>query len=52
MKKKLEKFIPMDCIDSIVHLYFLGYSVSEALKEVESKNNDEVIECLKSVITE
>lgn len=52
MKKKLEKSIPTDCIDSIVHLYFLGYSVSEAIKEVKPKNNDEVIECLKSVITE
>lgn len=52
MKKKLEKSIQTDCIDSIVHLYFLGYSVSEVIKEVETKNNDEVIKCLKNVITE
>lgn len=53
MKKKLKKSTQMDYIDAVVHLYFLGYSVEEAIKEVElPSNKDEVIECLKSVITE
>jgi hypothetical protein len=51
MKKKSEKSTQMDYIDSVVHLYFLGYSVEEAIKEVKPCNKDEVIECLKSVIT-
>lgn len=51
MKKRLEKSIPTDYIDAIVYLYFLGYSVEEAIKEVEPCNKNEVIECLKNVIT-
>jgi len=41
----------MDYIDAVVYLYFLGYSVEEAIKEVEPCNKNEVIGCLKSVIT-
>lgn len=52
MKKKLEKSIQTDYIDVVVHLYFLGYSVEEAIKEVESRNKNEVMKCLRSVITE